>query len=104
MKASNGRSRRVAAVSAGVLLLAVALGYRWLRRPPPDPRDVVRRLWAGPGGAKPNIMLVTLDTTRADHLGGYGYARAQKPTLDALDRPGRLMTQAPSVAHPTPPR
>src|SRR5437867_98728 len=103
MKASNGRSRRVAAVSAGVLLLAGALGYRWLRRPPPDPRDVVRRLWAGQGVAKPNIMLVTLDTTRADHLGCYGYARAQTPTLDALARAGVLFTQASSVAPLTQP-
>lgn len=29
-------------------------------------------------------MVITLDTTRADHIGAYGYAAAQTPNLDAL--------------------
>ncbi len=32
----------------------------------------------------PNLLLVTLDTTRADHLGCYGYFRNTSPTIDAL--------------------
>ena len=32
----------------------------------------------------PDIVIVTLDTTRADHLGLYGYPRATSPHLDAL--------------------
>jgi len=31
-----------------------------------------------------NVLLITLDTTRADHLGPYGYAAAQTLTYDAL--------------------
>ena len=31
-----------------------------------------------------NVLLVTLDTTRADHLGCYGYDRPTSPRLDAL--------------------
>jgi arylsulfatase A-like enzyme len=34
----------------------------------------------------PSVLLVTLDTTRADHLGTYGYFRDTSPTLDALAR------------------
>lgn len=34
--------------------------------------------------SKSNVLLVTLDTTRADHLGVYGYARPTSPSLDAL--------------------
>ncbi|MBN1827348.1 MAG: sulfatase [Candidatus Eisenbacteria bacterium] len=34
--------------------------------------------------ALPNIVLVTLDTTRADHLGCYGYFRDTSPNLDAF--------------------
>ena len=31
-----------------------------------------------------DLVLITLDTTRADHLGTYGYFRDTSPTLDAL--------------------
>ena len=33
-----------------------------------------------------NVLLVTIDTTRADHLGMYGYPRATSPNLDAMAR------------------
>jgi arylsulfatase A-like enzyme len=33
---------------------------------------------------QPPIVLITLDTTRADHLGAYGYFRDTSPTLDRL--------------------
>ncbi|MCH7700077.1 MAG: sulfatase [Planctomycetes bacterium] len=32
----------------------------------------------------PNIVLITIDTLRADHLGCYGYFRDTSPTIDAL--------------------
>src|SRR5512136_2081233 len=31
-----------------------------------------------------NVVLITMDTTRADHVGCYGYAKATTPNLDAL--------------------
>ena len=34
--------------------------------------------------ARPNILLVSIDTLRADHLGCYGYDRETSPVLDAL--------------------
>ena len=36
----------------------------------------------------PSVVLVTLDTTRADHLGCYGHATAHTPTLDGLASQG----------------
>jgi len=33
---------------------------------------------------RPHVVIVTLDTTRADHLGLYGYPRPTSPNLDAL--------------------
>jgi len=48
----------------------------------------------GKGSIKPadtstfNILLITLDTTRADHLGCYGYPQAKTPSLDGLAREG----------------
>jgi arylsulfatase A-like enzyme/tetratricopeptide (TPR) repeat protein len=35
-----------------------------------------------------NVLLITLDTTRADHLGCYGYKPAKTPNLDRLAREG----------------
>ena len=31
-----------------------------------------------------NLLLITVDTLRADHVGAYGYAKARTPVLDAL--------------------
>src|SRR5712691_4035332 len=33
---------------------------------------------------RPNVLLVTIDTLRADHVGCYGRASAATPTLDSL--------------------
>jgi arylsulfatase A-like enzyme/tetratricopeptide (TPR) repeat protein len=35
-----------------------------------------------------NVLLITLDTTRPDHLGCYGYGLARTPRLDGLARDG----------------
>ncbi len=42
---------------------------------------------------RPDILIITMDTTRADHLGVYGYARAQTPNIDALATDGFLFWQ-----------
>lgn len=47
-----------------------------------------------PLGYKPDIVLVTLDTTRADRLGAYGYAQAKTDTIDALAAKGVRFAQA----------
>lgn len=41
-----------------------------------------------------NVLLITLDTTRADRLGCYGYDNAETPTLDALAAHGVLFENA----------
>lgn len=48
--------------------------------------------------ANPNIILITLDTVRADHLSTYGYSRPTTPNLDRLASQGVLFedTIAPS--------
>ena len=35
---------------------------------------------------RPNVLLVALDTLRADHLGCHGYSRPTSPFLDSLAR------------------
>jgi arylsulfatase A-like enzyme len=47
------------------------------------------------GGAPPRaVVLVTIDTLRADHLGCYGYTRPTSPHLDRLAREGVLFDNA----------
>lgn len=46
---------------------------------------------------RPNVLLITIDTLRADHLGCYGHADAATPTLDALAARGVRFATA--VAH-----
>ena len=46
---------------------------------------------------RPNVLLVTIDTLRADHVGCYGDARRSTPTLDALAHRGVRFETA--VAH-----
>jgi arylsulfatase A-like enzyme/tetratricopeptide (TPR) repeat protein len=48
--------------------------------------------------ARPNVVLVTLDTTRADHIGAYGYRAATTPHLDALASRGALFENAATTA------
>lgn len=42
----------------------------------------------------PSILLVTLDTTRADRIGAYGYTAASTPTIDRLASTGVLFETA----------
>ncbi len=42
----------------------------------------------------PNILLVTLDTTRADRLGCYGYSLGHTPVIDSLAALGTLFLSA----------
>jgi arylsulfatase A-like enzyme len=46
--------------------------------PPPPP------LPAAADPDRPNLLLVSIDTLRADHLGSYGYDRPTSPRLDAF--------------------
>jgi len=41
-----------------------------------------------------NILFITLDTTRADHLGCYGYNRVETPNIDMLAKTGILFKNA----------
>jgi hypothetical protein len=45
------------------------------------------------GVERPNVILVTMDTTRADHLACYGYPGGKTPVLDGLAARGVLFEQ-----------
>ncbi|HEU4938996.1 MAG TPA: sulfatase-like hydrolase/transferase [Vicinamibacterales bacterium] len=45
-----------------------------------------------------NLVIITIDTLRADHLGAYGYKDAHTPTIDRLANDGVLFTHAYATA------
>lgn len=49
-------------------------------------------------GDQLNVLLITLDTTRADRIGCYGHAAAQTPTIDSLAQRGVRFANAYSQA------
>ncbi len=86
MRAQRPGRRRRAALLLAAALLAALVGCR-----PP-----VR-------GSGLNVLLITFETTRADHLSGYGYERETTPNLDALAGQGTLFERALSVSPRTNP-
>ncbi len=78
------RSRPGVGVWLGVVLLVVAAAW------------AVARLVPQSGGARPealNVLMITLDTTRADYLGCFGRKYARTPNIDRIAREGVLFTQ-----------
>jgi len=52
---------------------------------------------------KKNLLIISLDTTRADHLGCYGYERATSPNLDAFAAGATLFEECLSTSSWTTP-
>ena len=50
------------------------------------------------GGDRPSVLLITVDTLRADRLGCYGYGRDTTPNLDRLAEESARFTKAYSHA------
>ncbi|MCL2448871.1 MAG: sulfatase-like hydrolase/transferase, partial [Polyangiaceae bacterium] len=94
--------RRVLVEHAPLLGRAAAVEVRWRH---PDDGDAAA---ASAGGAAPpagevaraldwtghDILLLTVDALRADHVSSYGYARPTTPSLDALAAEGTLFSSA----------
>jgi len=57
-----------------------------------------RTAGAGAAGRRPNVVLLTVDTLRPDHLGCLGYPRDTSPHIDALARRGVIFRQAITAA------
>ena len=47
-----------------------------------------------PRRPRPNVILITIDTVRADHIGCYGATGIKTPTLDGLGRDGIVFERA----------
>jgi len=75
---------RIGIVATGVVVAALAI---WM----------ATRLAGRSESSRVNILLVTIDTLRWDHVGAYGDGRAATPVLDSLARRGAKFETA--VAH-----
>ena len=89
LRGADARRRpltRPVVAAAVVLVLAalsvVAAGLRPAAAPPPPPPAATARADA------PNVVLVVVDTLRADHLSCYGYKSIATPHVDALAADG----------------
>ena len=80
---------------AAVLILSLALFAGGCSREAAAPAPPRRAEPAAPPTA---VVLVTIDTLRADHVGAYGYAAARTPTLDRLAREGARFERAYATA------
>ncbi|MGE0454562.1 MAG: sulfatase-like hydrolase/transferase [Vicinamibacteria bacterium] len=84
-------ARRQLLVVVAAALAALALGFLLLRK---GASEVQVRSGAAAGAGSPNLLLVTIDTLRADRVGAYGYAGARTEALDRLAREGVLLEDA----------
>ncbi len=75
----SGRRR---GLSRGLVLALVSLAIAACQRAPEHP----------------NVVIITFDTTRADHLGTYGFALAHTPTIDRLAAEGVRFDNAEATA------
>jgi len=75
---------KTAFLGAGFLILAWGASGG-VGHAPPEPKVPRARF---------NLLLVTIDTLRADRLGCYGSSRARTPTIDGLARTGFLFSEA----------
>ena len=79
------------------------------RTEPLGPDGASLPVWSGPvllapaPTRGPSLVLVSLDTLRADHLGSYGYPRATSPFLDSLAAAGALLERYVAAASSTRP-
>ena len=65
------------------------------------PRSALPPLPDGPRRPDADVLLITIDALRADHVGAYGYTRATTPNIDALAARGVRFARAyaPGAAH-----
>jgi arylsulfatase A-like enzyme/tetratricopeptide (TPR) repeat protein len=74
----SSSSGRLGIIAVAAIVIVLAAGGWWLMRPQP----------AGP------VILISIDTLRADHLAAYGYTKGRTPNIDALVRDSVVFDRA----------
>jgi choline-sulfatase len=95
------RSARALAAAVAAALVSLLAAAAAAAAADPPPAGASFGLPAPGAGRGFNLLLITLDTTRADHLGCYGDRSALTPNLDRLAAAGLRFTQAITTAPQT---
>src|SRR5919106_466550 len=88
-KVSKSRTNRWKILLPAVAVIALGISVFFYFRTP-------RKIQSG-AFKDLNLLMITLDTTRADHLPMYGYKQVKTPNLDALARESYIFEDA--IAH-----
>jgi arylsulfatase A-like enzyme len=102
-KARPITARASLAIVGGAVVLAALIPLFW-----PSSEAATGPAWPSPTVAseatetRPNVLLITLDTTRPDRLSAYGYEAIETPHLDSLAAGGALFLHGVSQAPNTP--
>ena len=103
----------VLAVAVGLVASGLYAPRPWLRRcalatvvllvlcfvptpepgPKPTPEPSAKVVVAAPGRRHPDVVLVSIDTLRADHLGAYGRTPSITPAMDRVAREGAVFAR-----------
>ena len=105
VRAKNGRPR-VSVIETPSESNGRALRVRIDDGPEAGAAPLSFELWAVPVRPTPHpfdVVIITIDSLRPDHLGCYGYERATSPNLDAFAKDGVRFTNAFSTSSFTPP-
>jgi arylsulfatase A-like enzyme len=99
MIASGRGGTRLAAWCSMVAALVIALAAGAAGCEHRKPRFPLRT----EAGGRPNLLLITVDSLRVDHLGAYGYPVPTSPVIDRLASAGVRFTQSIATAPETAP-
>ncbi len=102
MGQSEISKRKASVLAIAAVVVALVSAYGWPRLFPRQVTSIrgelLGHLPAGINPADLNLLIVTLDTTRADRIHAYGFDGIETPNLDRLAREGILFEQAVSPA------
>ena len=78
---SINQQRLLIILSVSLIIIIGVIGFLYFSNRPRELRDL-------------NVLLISIDALRPDHLGCYGYKRDTSPNIDRLAKEGVLFTQA----------
>ena len=95
--AVSGKKRLLAVLEGSHRMPGMGAGIRGIQGGQHAERRAVAQLPPAASDA-PNVLVIVVDTLRADHVSSYGYARPTTPNLDRISRQGVLFENAISTS------